>query len=238
MKQKLIMEGWRDFVNKITGAGYKTADLYENMGLWTFLDGGRFDIILYIPSSFSDGNPILDDENEPDVVGYLQMELLSDKEDPCIPNTWHVKYSATSKKYQKKGIGTMLYEMAATYAKLGNDGGITSDHDVLTSNAAARRWAKITSNSNFEKRKTKSGSDTFDYSGKDTPNDPDDDCRKPKVPKNTVDHSMEIKKDVKDKLDKYKKNHRIYAKKSKMADLNRTLLGKASKVFTDSFVGE
>ena len=233
--QKLIMEGWRDFLNKFTG-GDKELDLYEDLALWTFLYDGKFDIILYIPSKFSGQNPVIDEENLPTVVAYLQMGILSSNKTPCIPDTWQVKYTATAEEFQKKGLGSMMYEIAATYAKLSGDGGITSDHVAMTSDQASRRWNKLLSSPNFEKRETDKGSDTFDYSGKETPNDPNDDCVAPKDSKNTVDHSVQIKNDVKEKIDKFKANHKKYLKFSKLGkQLNHVLLKKASEVFNKAF---
>jgi GNAT superfamily N-acetyltransferase len=229
--QKLIMEGWRGFLKKFTGG--KEIDLKNDLAMWRNLSGKSFRIVLYVPSKFEGGKPVISDEHPPDVVGMVVMGLLTSQEDPCIPATWQIKFVATAKKYQRRGIGTLLYDIAATYAKISTKGGITSDHDAMTSNSAKKRWDKIDSSSNYKKRETSKGSDTFDYND-ETP-DPDDDCKLPYSSKNTVDHSYEIVNDVKGKIDTYIKNHNSLMKFSTMKNFDHTISELSSDVFESSF---
>tara|TARA_B100000035_G_C21009400_1_gene558862 strand:- start:1201 stop:1911 length:711 start_codon:yes stop_codon:yes gene_type:complete len=231
--QKLIMEGWRDFLKKFTGE--KEIDLKNDLAMWRQLEGEKFRIVLYVPSKFENGKPLISDEHPPDVVGMIVMGLLTDKENPCIPETWQIKFVATARKYQRKGIGSLLYDIAASYAA-GNNAGITSDHDAMTSKSAKKRWDKIDSNPNYKKRETPQGSDTFDYTD-ETP-DPDDDCRLPSLTKRTIHHSYEIVNDVMDKMNLFNKNHNSYIKFSTMKDFDHTIKVLSSDVFQKSFAGD
>ena len=232
--QKLIMEGWRDFVKKFTG-GDKEPDLKNDLAMWRGLSGKTFRMVLYMPSKFENDKPVISDEHPPDVVGMIVMALLTSSDDPCIPATWQIKFVATAKKYQRKGIGSLLYDSAATFAKMATKGGITSDHDAMTSKSAKKRWDKIDANSNYKKRETPQGSDTFDYND-ETP-DPNDDCKLPFSTRNVIDHSYEIVNDVKGKLDMFDRNHNFYIKFSTMKDFNYSIKELSSDVFQDSFAG-
>ena len=117
---------------------------------------------------------ISDTDGLPVVIGMIAVD---DMHGPCIPNTLQVKFSAVNRKFQRQGFGSILYRLAAAHAKVNqNGGGISSDHTAGTSLDATRRWKAIDTDPEFHKRSTKSGSDTFDYGGYNTPNDPEDDC--------------------------------------------------------------
>ena len=116
---------------------------------------------------------IMESDGLPLVIGMIAVD---DMYGPCIPNTFQVKFSAVARKFQRQGFGSILYRLAAAHAKVKQNGGISSDHAVGTSKDATRRWDAIDSDPEFYKRSTKAGSDTFDYGGNSTPNDPEDDC--------------------------------------------------------------
>ena len=117
---------------------------------------------------------VIEQDGLPRVIGMIS---LGETTGPCIPNTLQVRYAAVAKRFQKSGFGTILYRLAAAHAKkTENDGGITSDHDGSTSKDARRRWSAIDSDPEFYKRATSSGNTTFDYDGKRTPDDPEDNC--------------------------------------------------------------
>tara|TARA_X000001382_G_C3171657_1_gene179738 strand:+ start:1021 stop:2043 length:1023 start_codon:yes stop_codon:yes gene_type:complete len=110
----------------------------------------------------------------PRVIGMIS---LGETTGPCIPNTLQVRYAAVARKFQKSGFGTILYRLAAAHAKkTENNGGITSDHEGSTSSDARRRWSAIDKDPDFHKRTTSAGNDTFDYDGKKTPDDIEDNC--------------------------------------------------------------
>ena len=113
---------------------------------------------------------------ERDGLFVIGMIALDGMHGPCIPNTLQVKFSAVNRRFQRQGFGSILYRLAAAHAKVKKNGGISSDHTAGTSKDAARRWAAIDKDPEFYKRSTKGGSDTFDYGGYNTPDDPMDDC--------------------------------------------------------------
>ena len=117
---------------------------------------------------------VIERDGFPRIIGMI---ALGETTGPCIPNTLQVRYSAVGRKFQKSGFGTILYRLAAAHAKeTKNEGGITSDHEGSTSTAARRRWTAIDSDPDFYKRTTSAGSSMFDYDGKRTPDDIEDNC--------------------------------------------------------------
>jgi GNAT superfamily N-acetyltransferase len=228
--QKLIMEGWRDFLNKFTGGDFK-----KNLALWRSVGKNKLHFVLYMPSKFKNKLPIITDDHPPEVVGMVVMQLLDDPKKPCIPDTWQVKFIATAKKHQGKGIGSSLYEIAASYAKLISDGGITSDRDAGTSDMAKYQWDKIDTSSKYKKRTSKQGHDTFDYEKK-TPDDPSDDCKlPPSMEDNAAEHSYEIVDASEDKINKYIRNHAKYVKISKVRDFDGVINRLSMEVFQKEF---
>ncbi len=117
---------------------------------------------------------VIDSDGLPMVIGMISIATMFG---PCIPNTLQVKFAAVAGKFQRQGFGSILYRLAAAYAKLNfRDGGISSDHTSGTSIDAEKRWLAIRSDPEFYKRTTPSGSDEFDYTGNRTPDDRQDDC--------------------------------------------------------------
>jgi hypothetical protein len=235
----LIMEGWRDWLSGLLGKKEPrrserfNPDFKEHIALSGGMYGKYLSIAVYIPSKFSEEGPVIDEDNKPIVVSMMMLSKISKGLTPCIPNTWQVSYSATDPDFQKLGMGTFIYELAATYVKIAFDGGITSDHEDSTSSSAARRWDKIETNPNFEKRKTAAGSDTFDYEG-DT-SDPNDDCMSPRKKFNVVDHSYEIVNDLKSEMKKLQRKHSDYKKISNMDNLEDFIYKEAIRVFKDAY---
>ena len=122
-----------------------------------------------------------DNENDQiEVIGTITLSKLSTNEKPCIPKTFQVDSIAVKQGYKDRGIGLDLYRFAM--AILRPEGyGITSDHKSGTKQKATDFWVRLGSDADKKtglasKRKTAAGSDTFDYDGKRTPDDPDDDC--------------------------------------------------------------
>jgi hypothetical protein len=108
------------------------------------------------------------------VVAYLNMEMIESK--PCIPYTYQVLGVYTEAAAQQKGFSRTMYNFAF-YVADRFDYGLTSDHLVGTTQVAQKAaWSKFENSSEYEKRTTAQGNSKFDYDGKLTPNDPDDDC--------------------------------------------------------------
>tara|TARA_R110000824_G_scaffold145763_1_gene314260 strand:+ start:73 stop:888 length:816 start_codon:yes stop_codon:yes gene_type:complete len=122
-------------------------------------------------------------------VGYIiirSAKQVTGK--PCIPQTYDVGFVGTWPMYRKKGFGELLYKLAAADMSKKKDAGLTSDRETQTSMGAGKSWRKL--KLSMVPRKTKAGNDRFDYD-KSTP-DPDDDCKLPGSPENSIHQSLEI----------------------------------------------
>ena len=182
-KQKLIMEGWRDFLSAATfghvdhrkrkEVEYEAG--LESVALYVEEKTTSYSFYLYKPVGFNGPTPVIDLVNLPE-MGFITVRKLSSDNKPCIPMTYEVAFAAVARKFQRKGMGSLLYDIAATVVKQEKDAGITSDHGASTSPSARRVWNKIEKSSNYTKKTTPDGSDTFDYSGTSTPSDDQDDC--------------------------------------------------------------
>ena len=108
------------------------------------------------------------------VVSYINMELM--EEQPCIPYTYQVLGVYTEAAAQQRGFSRTMYNMAFYIAdRMGY--GLTSDHLVGTTQVAQNAaWSKFENSPDYYRRATPQGNEKFDYTGKETPNDPDDDC--------------------------------------------------------------
>jgi len=182
--RKLIMEGWRKFINEsrasVTEIDGKQICLYYHSKR-----PPGFSIVLYIVG------PQVDRLTDYKVIAGIDCVAT---EDPCIPKTLQVGTSYRHSDYTGKGLGPLVYDLAFFVAQsMGY--GLTSDRETGSKPKARDRWAKIETDPNYEKQKTKAGNDKFDYYN-DTPDDPDDDCTKDLFDdSNATDHSF-IKKDV------------------------------------------
>lgn len=108
------------------------------------------------------------------VVAYLNMELIEDQ--PCVPYTYQVLGVYTETAAQRKGFSKTMYNMAFYIADK-MDYGLTSDHLVGTTKVAQNAaWSKFENSPDYYKRTTSLGNQKFDYTGEETPDDPDDDC--------------------------------------------------------------
>tara|TARA_R100001440_G_scaffold75583_1_gene103178 strand:+ start:63 stop:779 length:717 start_codon:yes stop_codon:yes gene_type:complete len=181
---KLIMEGWRKFIN-------------ESRAPVTEIDGKQ--ICLYYHSKHPPGFSIVLYIVGPQDDRYQDYKVIAGidcnpTDDPCIPKTLQVGSSYRHSAYTGSGLGPLVYDLAFFVAhSMGY--GLTSDREVGSKRRARGRWSKIEADPNYEKQKTKAGNDKFDYYN-DTPDDPDDDCIKDSFDdSNATDHSF-IKKDV------------------------------------------
>lgn len=228
--QKLIMEGWRSWLSGLFGKSLT----YKDLGLLVRSTSQTHAIVIYAVQKDKKGAVLVDGDHMPIVVG--QMSLVK-TEKPCIPNTFQVSTVAVSKDYQGKGLGTMLYKIAA---EITGDAGITSDHKVSTKDSAKAVWDKIDKDSKWQKRQTRKGNDEFDYSGDKTPDDPKDDCESPIDSKNTIDHSYDMLSSFSTEVSTMKENHGRYAYSSKnffgsKKAFEQALLQMATKLFSDEY---
>ena len=153
-----------------------------------------------------------------DVIGYCELSSLPDDDEekrPCIPPTFHVGMIARQAGKDYKGIGAMMYDMAATLIKRHHNGGITSDKSVSTTVGAYKVWKKMEASGNYTKRATAEGNDEFDY--EDKTDDPNDDCVPlygDNVP--ASNHSLQIVNDF-PYLDAFMENHKMVLKAAEYA---------------------
>lgn len=147
------------------------------------------------------------------VIGYIAAMQITEPGDDlmqCIPNTFQVSAIYVEPELRGKDFGNKLYSLA--FAALPMNAGLTSDKYSGTLSGAKRIWDKMANSPQFIKRKTDLGSDEFDYTTYETPDDPQDDCGTPYKKhdaKNASHHSFE--KANKSAgimlLNKYKENH-------------------------------
>lgn len=164
-KQKLyqlILETIQDDPNPDYASLY---DPSQPLALLHMEDGELQTFILYHLTN-NRQNPVY-------VVSYINMELL---EEPCVPYTYQVLGVYTEAAAQRKGFSRTMYNLAFYIAdRMGY--GLTSDHLIGTTQVAQNAaWSKFENSSEYFKRATPQGNQKFDYTGKETPNDPDDDC--------------------------------------------------------------
>jgi hypothetical protein len=145
-------------------------------------------------------------------VGYITIRSAKQVTGkPCIPQTYDVGFVGTWPMYRGKGFGDLLYKLAAADVAKKKDAGLTSDRKDRTSAAAGRRWRKL--KLSMIPRKTKAGNDRFDYD-KSTP-DPNDDCKLPQSPENSIHQSLAINPSDKGEYELFYKqmiaNHKEFA---------------------------
>ena len=240
VNQKIIMEGWRDWLAK-TFIGGEDPDPKKDLAMDIRSSMDYIEIILYMPNKMKEGKAIINKGALPIVVSMVRISRLTTSETPCIPSTWHITAVATSKEFQSMGFGTLIYDIAATYAKSAEydgKGGITSDHNTLTTIDGARRWDKIDKDSNYIKKETSKKNDTFDYTGEETPDDEDDDCRQARTVDAVVDHSYMIVNGVEQEMEELTAKHEKYIQSLKglsAAEFQGILNLGAAKVFRTAF---
>jgi len=194
------MENWRRYLTE------NKEEYLKTLGLHVTKTDGEYNIHLY------EWNTERVKAGWPMIVGTLgTMEMPgADSPEPCIPTTQEIGKSAVKEERQGRGIGSHMYEVAAYYMKMEQDGGITSDHSASTTNDAAKVWMKLKNRLNYVKRKTPKGpdkesfnpktgeilpaykgeNDEFDYN-RSTP-DPNDDCYLPSDGKPASNNSLQI----------------------------------------------
>jgi len=205
---KLIMETWRKYLTE------DKDDFLKTLSLWVDRSGGEYEIYVMV----------VDKAHWPPlrVIGDISTMAMGEKRKPCIPDTQEIGTVAVDSEYQKRGIGTYIYEVASYLLKTEHDAGMTSDHSASTTTEAAWVWRKLERQFNYTKRKTPKGApekinpetgevtggyegenDKFDYHGwnhslpddqqhSKATKDPNDDCYEPVEGVPPSDHSLQI----------------------------------------------
>ena len=191
---KLLIESWRKFLNEQNGN-------LNDVALAKFKTSGGVGFVLY--------RLYFNPAAKRNVLSIIGGVTVANTLQPCIPKTMQVDSIYVNKPYREMGFGSLLYDFAFLYAEE-NNVGLTSDKIVGTEKAAASKWDKINKSNSYEKRKTDQGNDTFDYTGRETPLDPDDDCGTPASPEKNASNFSLKKKNAGDVMPKYKEMSNIH----------------------------
>jgi len=199
MKQKLIMENWRRFLNE---QEKKPADT-TGVCMYSEVDEDDAILILY---KLGAGTTVDQKIFGLKIVGSVGLTSLQDS-GPCIsgkavPGTnvgtkpsWQIESIYTAQEFRGQKFGSLLYNMAFVVAN-GAGGGLTSDKDSGSTSAAGRMWDYFDKDkTKYAKVATADGSDKFDYDGNETPSDPNDDCMLQPSTNNATDHSFVLTSD-------------------------------------------
>jgi len=171
---KTILNEWRKFVlnEAAPRVPYDDEHLEKDLCVYQWDDDDEeHHIILYRKQKYVDDFY---------VIGYIAAMQISEPGDDrlqCIPNTFQVSAVYVEPVLQGQDFGKLLYSLA--FAAIPDGAGLTSDKYSGTLPGAKRVWDKMSSSSEFVKRKTAMGNDKFDYTTYDTPDDPEDDCGTP-----------------------------------------------------------
>jgi|TARA_B100000282_G_scaffold266156_1_gene217720 GNAT superfamily N-acetyltransferase len=233
---KKILNNWRKFLISEGNVRYTPDSLEPVYSLFHDTDGETHQLVLYQKEKYVDSFY---------VIGYASVDLLTDTGDErfnCIPDTYQVSAIYVEPEMQGKGFGKLLYSLA--FAAIGQDSGLTSDKYSGTLDKAKGVWKKMEKSAGFEKRKTPSGNDKFDYDGKSTPDDKMDDCGTDMDlgDTNATDHSLKKTNNITGQqiFTAYKKNHNNNDFMNR-ADVEYRLLSHAIKrfgqIYTSSIMG-
>lgn len=188
---KVLMENWRKFVSEAEDK--KPIDLPsdDNIVLYHDKDIDNHELVIYRMDKYG-----------PFVIAGCTIDVISETDAPCIPETWQMSTIYTHGNYRGEGYSKLLYGLA--FYLVNKDGaGLTSDHWTSTSKSAKdRSWNKLISRGQVVPRKTPGtppfgGHSEFDYGNKDgtrkTPDDPLDDCEEPSEGPAATDSSLVLK---------------------------------------------
>ena len=179
MNQKLLMETWRRFLKEAEDRGVRFPD--DRTCLYSEIEPENAYFILYGHGTGQSGDALMNLS----VIGSVNMETLEDS-GPGISGkpgenpSWHILPIHTDEKYRRVGYGSFLYGCAFLMADR-NGAGLTSDKYAGSKPEARAKWSSFEADASsyeqtYEFRQTPDGSHMFDYDGKATPNDPNDDC--------------------------------------------------------------
>jgi GNAT superfamily N-acetyltransferase len=213
MNQKLIMEGWREFLGLVDKKKTSDFNLAQTCMIVLGQKGSRKKIILYNPRDLTKLSRDDMRENgqykEAEIIGGIDL-VLSTKisPEPCIANTYQITAIYVTDAHRGKGLQKQLMDIAF-YMVSEEGAGLTSDHHYGTRPKAGGAWKKIEKSPDYEKKTTNKGNDTFDY--EDVTPDPNDDCNNPSRDPAATDHSFEKKSNSigKKLFDNYGTNHKV-----------------------------
>ena len=214
---KSILNEWRKFLLKEAAPSIPFSDEYleKNECVYQWSDGDEeHHIVLYRKQKYVDDFY---------VIGYIAVMQITEPGDDrmqCIPNTFQVSAVYVEPVLQGQDFGKLLYSLA--FAAIPDDAGITSDKYSGTLPGAQKVWNKMSNSPEFMKRETDTGvindegklvkSTEFDYTGRRTPDIPEDDCHTPYKRHHATNASHSSLKKVNRSagislLMKYKANH-------------------------------
>jgi GNAT superfamily N-acetyltransferase len=163
------------------------------------------------------------------------LVAITETDEPCLPNTYMIKYVAVDDSLQGKGFGSYLYDIAAAKAQEigGNNAGITSDRKDSTTKGANMIWQRI--EKKYKAKESEQGNKKFDYDGNKTPKDPDDDCTIPAGGNPATDYSWIVPDELKSRALKiYRAQTTLYKQNEKNApeNIDDQLVGWFSSVYS------
>jgi GNAT superfamily N-acetyltransferase len=172
---KILIENWRKFLKE-------QSEPLGDLALFAYKKRTHYTLILYRLHH--------EPELNGDIISVVGAITLGQTGEPCIPLTLQVETVYVDEPYRGLRIGSLLYDLAFLFAHSTNSG-LTSDKVTGTNTKAANMWNSMATSGDYEKRKTAQGNDKFDYTGRETPLDPNDDCDEPALAdKNATDHSL------------------------------------------------
>lgn len=215
MKHKLIVENFRKFLKE-------SQDFDKTKTCLVVIDyGNKKTVILYNPNGVErmSGTDIRRNEHFQtyEMIGAITIKnTMITTNEPCIPKTFEVTSIFVEKNYRGMGFQKILMDQA--FLLTSKEGaGLTSDHKYGTKAGAAGAWDKIEKSSQYTKKKTKAGNDTFDYD--DNTPDQEDDCAKGSKDPVATDHSF-VRTSLagaENKFDLYSGNHKRVERQLKQA---------------------
>ena len=223
-----IFDAWKKFTKFLGIKDEKPKKEYkENLGLLMEEYPDNVLLILY--------TPVIDKVKKTFVFNVIGGIFISGTDKPCIGPTMQVSNVYVDEDFRGQGFGPLLYGFAFLLAKQGGFH-LTSDQSVGSEEGAQGRWNKMINRGEIQNQKTDADNEVFDYTGKETPDDPDDDCEKPS--KKTATNQSWVMKDAnkyKTYLNKYYRNHITYVKIMEKKNPDYSLEGRLNKEFIQEF---
>jgi len=167
---------------KIGKSGKRVANC-EKINESLLLESDHSDTLARLPglSLFVQNHPPLimqlDLQNNGTLIASVELRLISNQSEPCIPKTMSITGIHVSSRYQNKGIADLLLDLAFYHVSTldgGKGRGITTDFESGNTpiiNYMIQRGLKDPS---YYKQATKEGSTEMDFFKQTA--DPDDDC--------------------------------------------------------------
>ena len=223
-----IFDAWKKFTKFLGIADEKPKKEYkEDLGL--ILDTGDDNVLLILYT------PVIDQEKKSIKFNVIGGIFITGTKKPCIGPTMQVSNVYVDDDFRGQGFGPLIYGFAFLLAQQGGFH-LTSDQKVGSEEGAVGRWDKLISRGEIQNQKTDAGNEVFDYTGKETPDDPQDDCEKP-TKKTATNQSWVMKNANKYKkyLNNFFRNHIIYLDKMSQISPSYDLEGELTQEFVEEF---